>query len=359
MTNDSHAELNMQSNAVAGVWVSTDHRCIVWCKQLVMAINKALFDMIGPVSKQITASPALRSNVLKHYFVQGSAGLPYSEDRHPPSVELDKNGYWSDILKRQFTVTKGNLTTDHYMMIKLATDDPKQQHLTIDAVKMEADDWVFGCKETIVHRNTRVCVNGENLSPLSLALPGKKRKALHLNLLKTRREKSYSHIVVAAPSGSKGTRVNIDVYGLRERWISYAVPKWVTFWREFPIVETTASGAVFYNISLTGMENPWQAYSVKAMPLQCSPPGEGEKPHFGLARFFTPWAMDTTQTLLGQGGNFTNSITAKLQTARPEGSNDTVATPQIHLFLDPACTYRVTVRAAFPEMMGQLVKNTS
>ena len=69
--------------------------------------------------------------------------------------------------------------------------------------------------------------------------------------------------------------------------------------------------------------------------------------------------MDTTQTLLGQGGNFTNSISAKLHTARPEGSNDTIASPQIHLFLDPACTYRVTVRAAFPEMMGQLVKNTS
>merc|ERR1719500_2036535 len=214
-------------------------------------------------------------------------------------------------------------------MIKLATDDPKQQHLTLDAVKMEADDWVFGCKE---------------------------RKALHMNLLKTRREEGYTHIVVAAPSGSKGTRVNIDVYGLRERWISYAVPKWVTFWREFPIVETTAAGAVFYNISLTGMENPWQAYSVKALPVQCSTPGEGEKPHFGLAKFFTPWAMDSTQTLLGQGGNFTNSITAKLQTARPEGSNDTTATPQIHLFLDPACTYRVTVRAAFPEMMGQLVR---
>ena len=347
----------MQSNAVAGVWVSTDHRCIVWCKQLVMTINRALFDMIGPVSKQITASPTLRSNVLKHYLVQGSGGLPYSEDRHPQTVELDKNGYWSDILKRQFTVTKGNLTTDHYMMIKLATDDPKQQHLTLDAVKMEADDWVFGCKETIVHRNTRVCVNGENLSPQSVALPGKKRKALHMNLLKTRREQGYTHIVVAAPSGSQGSRVNIDVYGLRERWISYAVPKWVTFWREFPIVETTAAGAVFYNISLTGMENPWQAYSVKAMPIQCSMPGEGEKPHFGLARFFTPWAMDSTQTLLGQGGNFTNSITAKLQTARPEGSNDTTATPQIHLFLDPACTYRVTVRAAFPEKMGQLVIN--
>ena len=48
-----------------------------------------------------------------------------------------------------------------------------------------------------------------------------------------------------------------------------------------------------------------------------------------LCRFVTPWALDTTQTILGQGANFTNKLTAKLQTARPVGSNDTLESPQV------------------------------
>ena len=205
LTNDTHADLNLVSSAATSVWVSTDHRCIVWCKQLVHALNSALFDMIGPVTKQISPSSRMRKEVLEHYLVTGSGGLAYSEDRHPATVDLDKNGYWSDILKRQFTVTKGNITCDHYMLVKLDTENPQQRELTIDAVKLDGDDWVFGCKETVVHRNTRVCLQGENLSDKSIVLPGKKnRRALHLDLMEARR--SYTHLVVMAPAGSEGSR---------------------------------------------------------------------------------------------------------------------------------------------------------
>ena len=78
--------------------------------------------------------------------------------------------------------------------------------------------------------------------------------------------------------------MNIDVYAPRERRISYAVPKWINFWRDFPVVEQTVAGAVFYNLSLTGMENPWQAYRLTATPLRCAQPGEGEGTQYGLMR---------------------------------------------------------------------------
>ena len=90
--------------------------------------------------------------------------------------------------------------------------------------------------------------------------------------------------------------------------VTYSVPKWITFWREFPMVETTVPGAVFYNITLTGavrtvavpysavqtvavsfsstpgMENPWQAYTVRAEPLQCAALEDGQKQHYGIIR---------------------------------------------------------------------------
>eukprot|EP00090_Calanus_glacialis_P013911 TRINITY_DN2253_c0_g1_i7.p1 TRINITY_DN2253_c0_g1~~TRINITY_DN2253_c0_g1_i7.p1 ORF type:complete len:1052 (-),score=349.76 TRINITY_DN2253_c0_g1_i7:167-3322(-) len=357
LTQDSQADVNINSNAAASVWVSTDHQCIVWCKQLVLTINRALFDMIGPITKQITIDKKLRKDIFQYHLVHRSGGKDYDADNlHPATMVFDKNGYWSDILKRQFTFSKGNVTCNHYSMIKIAIDDPRQRFLTLDAVRMSADDWVFGCKETKVHKNTRVCEVGENLSSKSSIIPSKgKRKVIHLDLLEMKQKFGYTHIVVHTPVYTEDTRVNIDVYNPRERRVTYAVPKWINFWRQFTVVEKTVAGAVFYNLSLTGIDNPWQAYVVTAEPSQCSAQAE-EKPHYGLARFITPWANDATQSLLGQGANFTNSITAKLQTSRPPGSNDTTETPQIHFYLDPACTYTIKVFPSIPQMMGQMIR---
>jgi len=357
LAQDMLADININTNAASSVWVSTDHQCIVWCKQLVLTLNRALFDMIGPITKQITMDKKLRKDVFQYHLVQRSAGKEYNPEKlHPPTMTFDKNGYWSDILKRQFTFSKGNVTCNHYSMIKIAIDDPNQRFLTLDAVRMSADDWVFGCKETKVHKNTRVCEVGENLSKSSAIIPSKgKRKAIHLDLLEMREKHGYSHIVVHTPVYTEDTRVNIDVYNPRERRISYTVPKWINFWRQFTVVEKTVAGAVFYNLSLTGIDHPWQAYVVTASPSQCSPKTD-EKPHFSLARFITPWANDATQTLIGQGQNFTNSITAKLQTPRPSGSNDSVETPQVHFYFDPACTYTIKVYPSIPQMMGQMIR---
>ena len=40
LTGTKHADINVQTTAASGVWVSADHRCIVWCKQLGTVSNK-------------------------------------------------------------------------------------------------------------------------------------------------------------------------------------------------------------------------------------------------------------------------------------------------------------------------------
>ena len=47
-----------------------------------------------------------------------------------------------------------------------------------------------------------------------------------------------------------------------------------------------------------GMEQPWQAYQVTVEPLECRYEAASSRRHYGLARFITPWALDTTQVVL-------------------------------------------------------------
>ncbi|XP_023347047.1 GPI inositol-deacylase [Eurytemora carolleeae] len=239
-------------------------------------------------------------------------------------------------------------------MIKVNAD-VNNKFLTLDAVRMDNDDWVFGCKETRIYKNTRVCDEGDNLSGDSAIIPSRgKRKSIQLDMHKLKENRGYSHIVVHTPVHTEDTKVSIDLYDPRERQKTYTVPKWITFWRSYPIIEKTLPGAVYYNISLVSIDHPWQAYDIHVNPVQCAYE-DPTKVHYGLARFYTPWANTTTQVLIGQGINFTNTLTAKLMSSKTSAVPADLH-PQVHLYLDPACSYSVHIQASLPQMMGQLVR---
>ena len=54
LTWSDHADINVQSTSASGIWVSADHRCIVWCKQLTLALNRVLFDLIEKETGQLS-----------------------------------------------------------------------------------------------------------------------------------------------------------------------------------------------------------------------------------------------------------------------------------------------------------------
>ena len=357
LTMDPHADINTVTEAVPGSWVSADHRCIVWCKQVVLTLNRVLFDLITPVTKQITSDKTLRDNILHYHLIHRPWGKKYNpDDWRSGLVTMDKGGYWSDILPRQFTLDRGNVTRDHYNMIKIVPDDINQRVLTVDAVHMEADHWVYGCKKTELHRNSRVCVESESLSSSSVILPSKgKRKMIQLDLWEMQEKHGYSHIVVNIPKDSEQSKINIDVYNPRERSITYPVPKWINFWRQLTVLEKTVVGAVYYNLTLTGLDQTWQSYVVSALPVMCRTDALMSTPHYGLASFVTPWSHDVTFSLLGRPGDniSSNSVTARMQTTKPVNFTEL---PRVDLYLDPACQYTIKIYPSIMSMMGQMVR---
>lgn len=58
----------MTTTSVPEVWASTDHLCIVWCKQLVIATSKALFEMVDVEARQLATDSSRKVAVLRKYF---------------------------------------------------------------------------------------------------------------------------------------------------------------------------------------------------------------------------------------------------------------------------------------------------
>lgn len=73
-TFDRIADINVLSTSVPAVWKSTDHLSILWCKQLVFAIVRSLFDSVDHLKKppKITSSPDLKMESLSYHFLQVS-----------------------------------------------------------------------------------------------------------------------------------------------------------------------------------------------------------------------------------------------------------------------------------------------
>lgn len=350
LTSSPYADVNAVTTDSPGTWVSTDHRCIAWCKQLVLSLNRALYDCVDKTDRQITKSSAYRRDVFSYHLVKRSGGKKYvdEETRHPKQIVFDKDGFWSDGMKRQFSFVREKVSENSHLMIKIM-DDPKHKNVFIDASNFEHDNWVYGCKVSNVHKNTRYCERGDNLSHLSGIVPSNgKRKSVHLDMHALQKAHGYTHLLVFVPRGAEHVKVNIDVFNEKDRNFAADTPRWISFWTSYPVVKATAASAVFYNVSLLNMDQAWQAYDIIAEPLDAC---EDEE-HFGLMRFVTPWANDATQTLIQPSG--ATKLTARLQSMKPKEGY--YRNPEMQLYLNPTCRYRISIQSNIPRMWGQMVR---
>nr|CAH7713043.1 unnamed protein product [Callosobruchus chinensis] len=60
------------TTTIPRAWVETNHVQILWCKQVVLAINRALFDIVSVRKKQITNNTLYRDMVFHHHLVDNS-----------------------------------------------------------------------------------------------------------------------------------------------------------------------------------------------------------------------------------------------------------------------------------------------
>ena len=129
-------------------------------------------------------------------MVQRTAGKRYKSNLHPSEQLFDKNGEWITVNKRQFNYVQesSKLGVNTYMIIK-TLNDPKHQMLTVDAINMDLDNWIFACKATTETNEATTCNSGLNLSPQSAIVPSNgKRKIITLNMEELRND--FTHIVI-------------------------------------------------------------------------------------------------------------------------------------------------------------------
>lgn len=349
------------STAVPGVWASTDHLSIVWCQQLVVATARALFDLIIREHRQVqlTKDQGRIQSVVRFHFVRRPYGkqLPADvreDDGTTQPIYFGSGGEWTDEIEPSWRLFKYKVLVSQWVVMPVREGD----QVMLRASGLGNKEWLYGC--TAVRKEPSgklVCTSGVSLSRQGETLPyrgayGVERRGYHASGADLRASGVKALLVHVRPTTSKVTVVG-ERLRASERWREVLMPPWWGSALGLLTVPLTESAA-FYNLSLRGLWHPRQAYRLTLRVRICRSGALGD----GFVRFVVPWAKEDTffhieYPLTSRGFPKETRMPIQVQSGvgRKEGPP-----PQLHLYLDPECSYELEAQPEWTPSLGQMMR---
>ncbi|CAM9380153.1 unnamed protein product [Lampetra planeri] len=328
---DEHNTISVTAMAVPKTWISTDHQAIVWCKELILATVRALFDMVDSKTRQITDDAEKRLAILRHHFVQ-HPGLGFSHERRP-AASFQGAVSWVFVQEPHWTLqkTKGYKTT--YFAFPRLSD--VYSHLYCRSHNLDSTSWLFGCT---VHNETS-CTEGVDLSWEAELLPSLKTVLLKLEDLP-----ALTHVAILARSTALDGSLACELIAWNNRSSALPVTNALSLGLTSNSLSIPSAG-LLHIVNLTDFV--YQAFTVYIKPT-CEITS-GETSH--LVRLTVPWFKEDSFTTVNASD--VTALSVKLHTGRPLG-NEAMPSLQLHGHAD--CRYEVTIKTSFLEVMGQFVR---
>ncbi|NXY84299.1 PGAP1 deacylase, partial [Alcedo cyanopectus] len=310
------------SSAVPRAWASTDHLSIVWCKELILATIRALFDLVDENTRQITEDPKKRMSVLKHHFVRHPAKL--FEDNPEAFTELTGAFMWIMVKSSKWTYSVYNDSDGKYFTFPLVSHRKSYSHVYCENSMLDTSSWIYGC----VNSNSSMCLEAADLSWRAELLPTTK-----VVILKLQDYLSLSHIVIQVPP-TVGNKYTLACEFFREdsRTVQLPVTHLFSFGFSSRKIMLNSTG-LFYNVQLQHFNQIYQAFQIY-IESHCQSLKE-RKP--SVYRLHIPWSHEDSLTVAKVPSS--TEISAKLHIAQPQ--NDS-RLPELNIYSSSDCQYEVS-----------------
>ncbi|CAG5050252.1 unnamed protein product [Parnassius apollo] len=350
-TNDSF--ISVLTTAVPGVWVSPDHVSMVWCKQLVMAVNRYLFDIVNMQTEQISNNRALLTSKARQYF-QANRSMTLSPHKARPDVTLQGDAFWYEDNRRIYQINRPDIDRTTFLMIRLVSF-PQNRFVAVESVNVDDKDWIFGCNAKYTHSTYRHCKEAKPLSELSRwsgaanDFGRRKLATVHLhNLMDEYPE--WTHVVVKVSPTKKPITLNVDINDYASRRINVNLP---LFGRQI-VKQETETNSLYYELILTDMNVLHQAYLLYVEP---TPSCQANHYHVS-AEMHVPWAKNNEYY------HYFTHLKRTPMKLRLFKSNPNVTlgmealeTVKVTLLLDPKCTFTISISTSWYHRLAQIARN--
>lgn len=331
--------ISVVSTSIPRVWVSVDHSCLCWCKQLVLVINRALFDMIDPSTGQISLSKEQRQSIFHHHFIHNPGTKQIYLGNTKKSSGIDWKGINPVVVNRRLWVFKGGQSGKKSN--KLYTFPLEEWRITHNALliltNLESDNWLFACK---MSSSSHPCNTPTDLSHYAQLLPSGNSplKFVHLRLSEF---PEVSHFAVLFPASKTADVLKTEFYSLASSSFKLDLP-WM--FSRSTVTADIEEDLMFSNISLASVAKVWKVFDIIVETKDC----EIESSIIGCVNI--PWFNENVYSYVSSGSL---RLQIKLHHPRPRGF---VGNIEVHLWLDPKCSHRVSIKPNMPEMLGQVYR---
>ena len=347
-SSSSMRQLVKQSQAISLVttsapraWVSVDHLCLCWCRQLVLITNRALFDMIDPRKRQIIEKKQYRMKIFEYYFVKnsGQSKVTFNNTGNVLVKGTDKDFNPVVLHKRLWRFKGSGKTVNEQKLFVFSKEEWSATHDSLMILTtIDSEQWLYGCQETSAGQ---ACSNMSGLSHLAELLPwtGLAMKYAKLDL---NHFPGIAYFAVSVPPSRKSTIV----------WSEYQSSSSIMYEVELPGVLSKrsrvldiASDSLFANITLKSAVKSWKVYIFDIEAMDCD-----ITKSILIARIHVPWFSEDVYNFSSNGST---KLVLKLHHPKPKGNKQHI---QIHLWLDPKCSYRVSAQYDFHQTLGQIYR---
>ncbi|CAF1364230.1 unnamed protein product [Adineta ricciae] len=315
---DESRSIDVLTSAVPHVWTSTDHRCIVWCRQLVLRTTRALLE----ITQEKNPNSQIMMKILKKHF------LPSVDHRLGSDTALNLN-------KNPVVVTES----------------------TLSVRRKDDNDYLIPLKDskyhtTIIHStNVRIYLkNNEKTTEVTrtlLPIPPTygNRKTIRFDRRKLDAyAKEYDSILIRLDN----QKAQFDIYQTNE---------------DDEIVDLSTFGSQILSLKQIGykklvfptLNHLWQVYSVHL---------SSDNQQIPLIHFHVPWSHEDLYNLVTLRNPSSPSSTLpeslhrqmRLKLHRLPSSMSFDQPASLEFFLDPKSTYTIEIHYSFLDILAQLVR---
>ncbi|XP_075686150.1 GPI inositol-deacylase isoform X2 [Rhinoderma darwinii] len=334
--NIKNSALSVVSTAIPRTWASTDHLSIVWCKELILATSRALFDLIDGDTKQIIEDSSKRMAVLKHHFVKHPAKL--YESAYETTINVSVTSRWFVIKKRIWGLTVTKSYSETYFAFPLRDKRKTYNLFHCRSTFLFTHSWIFGCND----KYSSKCVEIEDLSWRSELLPTAKAVTLKLEDFF-----NASLFVIYLPT-TNNSKFSVECEFLNEELETTKLP--VTHAFSFGLSSSHKkinSSGLLHVLSLQGFSQIYQAFNI-FIERNCTRFTEMKST---IYRLHVPWSHEDIIRVPSE--KLPLQLSAKLHVPQPQNDSRMVT---LTLYTSKDCHYEI-IRCHWPSLHVYIVSN--
>ena len=349
-------ELNqwsLTSSSMPEVWVAADHKCIVWCKQLVKKLVHLVFDLLEERLNDERLTN--RNQIIEHHLNNRFNDRLTLRYRLTTSLDDQKSKKY-EINKRLFSVDKLKVIDTLIYQFKLT----KNTYTSIVSTNLHRSDWIYVCGDSSTFASSLNCLNAKQYTnqpiPSIHEFNGIKRNHFILDSNLYLAQNLTSLALKMSPSTIRsGFRFERIINERRNKEISSPslLSRLIWFFSPFQTIlkVSIAEESTFYNLTLNNFNQIWQNYNLRLEIGKCYAQAKEDT----ILVMASPWYREDRFFVIETKKDSTFNTVLNLNV--PNYDKDDERKINLRLLLDSHCEYRLKMKFSLRETIIQLFRH--